>query len=37
MNAFKYLTAYEPVYVLVAVAMFLFNMYAFNSSKEMPA
>jgi hypothetical protein len=36
MNAFKYLTAYEPVYVLVAVAMFLFNMYAFNSSKDMP-
>ena len=34
MNAFQYLTAYEPVYVLVAVAMFLFNMFAFNSSKE---
>lgn len=37
MNAFSYLTAYEPVYVLVAVAMFLFNMFAFNSSKETPA
>jgi len=34
MNAFKYLTAYEPYYVLTAVAMFLFNMYA-NSSKDM--
>ena len=34
MNAFSYLTAYEPVYVLVAVSMFLFNMFAFNSSKE---
>ena len=34
MNAFQYLTAYEPVYVLVAVAIFLFNMFAFNSSKE---
>ena len=34
MNAFNYLTAYEPVYVLIAVAMFLFNMFAFNSSKE---
>ena len=37
MNAFKYLTAYEPVYVLGAVAMFLFNMFAFNSSKETSA
>ncbi len=37
MNAFKYLTAYEPVYVLVAVAMFLFNMYAFNSPKATTA
>ena len=36
MNAFSYLTAYEPVYVLVAVAMFLFNMYGFNSSKDTP-
>ena len=36
MNAFQYLTAFEPVYVLVAVAMFLFNMFAFNSSKETP-
>ena len=37
MNAFQYLTAYEPVYVLVAVAMFLFNMFAFNSPKDTPA
>lgn len=37
MNAFSYLTAYEPVYVLIAVAMFLFNMFAFNSSKATSA
>ena len=37
MNAFNYLTDYEPVYVLVAVAMFLFNIFAFNSSKETPS
>ena len=30
MNAFKYLTGSEPYYVVVAVALFLFNMYAFN-------
>ena len=29
-NAFKYLTGNEPYYVVVAVALFLFNMYAFN-------
>jgi hypothetical protein len=29
MNAFKYLKGYEPYYVVVAVALFLFNMYAF--------
>lgn len=29
MNAFKYLKVYEPYYVVVAVALFLFNMYAF--------
>jgi len=29
MNAFSYLTAYEPYYVLVAVFIFLFNMFAF--------
>lgn len=34
MNAFNYLTAYEPYYVLIAVSMFLFNMFAFNSSKD---
>jgi hypothetical protein len=33
MNAFNYLTAYEPYYVLTAVLIFLFNMYVFNSSK----
>ena len=30
MNAFDYLTDYEPYYVLVAVSIFLFNMFAFN-------
>ena len=34
MNAFNYLSAYEPYYVLIAVSMFLFNMFAFNSSKD---
>jgi hypothetical protein len=34
MNAFSYLKGYEPYYVLIAVSMFLFNMFAFNSSKE---
>ena len=34
MNAFDYLTDYEPYYVLIAVSMFLFNMFAFNSSKD---
>ena len=34
MNAFSYLKDYEPYYVLIAVSMFLFNMFAFNSSKE---
>lgn len=29
MNAFKYLKGYEPYYVVVAVGLFLFNMYAF--------
>jgi hypothetical protein len=29
MNAFNYLKGYEPYYVVVAVALFLFNMYAF--------
>ena len=29
MNAFKYLKENEPYYVLVAVGLFLFNMYAF--------
>ena len=29
MNAFTYLKGYEPYYVVVAVALFLFNMYAF--------
>jgi hypothetical protein len=29
MNAFKYLKGSEPYYVVVAVALFLFNMYAF--------
>lgn len=29
MNAFKYLKENEPYYVVVAVALFLFNMYAF--------
>jgi len=29
MNAFKYLKGSEPYYVMVAVALFLFNMYAF--------
>jgi hypothetical protein len=29
-NAFKYLTGNEPYYVIVAVTLFLFNMYAFN-------
>ena len=36
MNAFDYLTDYEPYYVLVAVSIFLFNMFAFNSSKDSP-
>jgi hypothetical protein len=36
MNAFSYLTAYEPYYVLIAVSIFLFNMFGFNSSKETP-
>ena len=36
MNAFNYLTAYEPYYVLTAVLIFLFNMYVFNSSKDTP-
>ena len=36
MNAFSYLTAYEPYYVLIAVSIFLFNMFVFNSSKETP-
>ena len=31
MNAFKYLKENEPYYVLVAVGLFLFNMYAFQS------
>jgi hypothetical protein len=30
MNAFTYLKDNEPFYVLIAVALFLFNMYAFN-------
>ena len=30
MNAFKYLKGSEPYYVVVAVALFLFNMYAFD-------
>ena len=34
MNAFDYLTEYEPYYVLVAVLIFLFNMYGLNSSKD---
>ena len=29
MNAFKYLKENEPYYVLIAVGLFLFNMYAF--------
>jgi hypothetical protein len=29
MNAFTYLKGYEPYYVVVAVALFLFNMYVF--------
>ena len=29
MNAFTYLKGYEPYYVVVAVGLFLFNMYAF--------
>ena len=29
-NAFTYLKDNEPFYVLIAVALFLFNMYAFN-------
>ena len=33
-NAFDYLTAYEPYYVLVAVLIFLFNMSGLNSSKD---
>ena len=36
MNAFSYLSAYEPYYVLIAVSIFLFNMFGFNSSKETP-
>ena len=32
MNAFKYLKENEPYYVLVAVGLFLFNMYAFQST-----
>jgi len=36
MNAFDYLTDYEPYYVLVAVSMFILNMYVFNSSKATP-
>jgi hypothetical protein len=36
MNAFDYLTAYEPYYVLTAVSMFILNMYVFNSSKATP-
>ena len=36
MNAFSYLTAFEPYYVLIAVSIFLFNMFVFNSSKETP-
>ena len=36
MNAFNYLTSYEPYYVLTAVLIFLFNMYVFNSSKDTP-
>jgi uncharacterized protein YjbJ (UPF0337 family) len=31
MNAFKYLKVNEPYYVLIAVGLFLFNMYAFES------
>ena len=34
LNAFSYLTAYEPYYVLVAVLIFLFNMSGLNSSKD---
>ena len=30
MNAFSYLSDYEPYYVLVAVFIFLFNMFGFN-------
>lgn len=30
MNAFKYLSGSEPYYVVVAVVLFLFNMYASN-------
>jgi len=36
MNAFSYLSDYEPYYVLVAVFIFLFNMFGFNSSKDTP-
>ena len=36
MNAFDYLTDYEPYYVLVAVSMFILNMYVFNSPKATP-
>lgn len=34
MNAFKYLSGSEPYYVVVAVALFLFNMYAFSSTTK---
>jgi hypothetical protein len=33
MNAFKYLKDNEPYYVVVAVALFLFNMYAFTATQ----
>ena len=36
MNAFNYLTAYEPYYVLTAVFIFILNMFVFNSSKATP-
>ena len=34
MNAFKYLNGSEPYYVVVAVVLFLFNMYAFDVIKS---
>jgi hypothetical protein len=34
MNAFSYLTDNEPYYVVVAVALFLFNMFFYSKKAD---